>query len=56
MEEKYTASNGIVIDEAFWESVKGREHTEAEAQAIGEWKNHMNVQALVKMYPPKKKH
>ena len=52
MNEVFVATNGITVDDAFWQSIKGRSKTEEELRAIAEWKNHANVQGLLGMNPP----
>ena len=44
----FRASNGLVVNDDFWERIKGREPTEEEYLAIGEWKNKANVEGLIK--------
>ena len=53
MAEVFRSSNGITLDDAFWKVIKRREPTEEEIHAIREWKNEVNVEGLLMMYPPK---
>lgn len=52
-EKPFEASNGMILNDAFWAKIKGREPTEEEYRAIREWKNEVNVAGLTMMYPPK---
>ena len=46
----FRGSNGIVVNDGFWETIKGKEPTAEETHAIREWKNKANVTALISMY------
>lgn len=52
MDEAFVATNGIMVDDAFWQSIKERPKTEEEMRAIADWKNQANVQGLLRMNPP----